>query len=72
MRIVVEAFWDGEAEVWVASSQGDPGLVTEAETLDALRERIVVILPDLLDLANGTQAEFDLVVHTGTGVVAAA
>ena len=32
MKIVLEAFWDDEARVWVASSRDDIGLVTEADT----------------------------------------
>jgi hypothetical protein len=34
----VEAFWDSEALVWVATSEDVPGLVTEAETIEALTE----------------------------------
>lgn len=32
----VEAFWDSEAEVWVATSEDVPGLVTEASTIEVL------------------------------------
>jgi hypothetical protein len=32
----VEAFWDEEAHVWVASSDDVPGLVTEADTMDKI------------------------------------
>ena len=47
----IEAFWDHEAEVWVAESQDIQGLVTEAETLDQLTYKLKHIIPDLL-LAN--------------------
>ena len=30
----VEAFWDSDAEVWVAASDDIPGLVTKASTID--------------------------------------
>lgn len=46
---VVTARWDGEAGVWVATSEDIVGLVTEAETLDALVERITAVAPELLD-----------------------
>lgn len=50
---VVHAAWDDEAKVWVAQSEDVPGLVTEAENLDALKEKLRVMVPELLDL-NGT------------------
>lgn len=34
--IKVEAFWDEEAQVWVASSNDVPGLITEADTMEHL------------------------------------
>ena len=48
MALVVEAWWDEEASVWVATSEDIPGLVTEAETLDQLRSRLADIVPELL------------------------
>lgn len=48
-RYVVTAQWDDEAEVWVASSEDIPGLVTEAATPDALYARIVAVAPELLE-----------------------
>lgn len=34
--IKVEAFWDEEAQVWVASSEDVPGLITESDTMEHL------------------------------------
>jgi hypothetical protein len=48
-RYVVEAFWDDEARVWVATSDDVPGLTTEAPTLDALVARVNAVAPELLD-----------------------
>jgi len=48
----VRAEWDEEAAVWVASSDDVPGLVTEAETLEALNTKLRSMVPELLD-ANG-------------------
>ncbi len=45
---VVTAQWDGEAKVWVATSDDIVGLVTEAPTLDALVERVTAVAPELL------------------------
>ena len=46
----IEATWDDEAGVWVAESQDVPGLVTEAASLDELAARLVIIIPELLEL----------------------
>jgi len=48
----VEAVWDPDASVWVATSDDVPGLVTEADTLETLAERLRVMIPDIL-AANG-------------------
>jgi predicted RNase H-like HicB family nuclease len=46
--VVVSAEWDAEAKVWVAEGTNLEGLVTEADTLEALRARLALIVPDLL------------------------
>lgn len=43
------ADWDPEAGVWVATSDDVPGLATEAETIEALTEKLRVIVPELLE-----------------------
>jgi len=48
----VQADWDPEAGVWVATSDDVPGLATEGETIEALTERLRTIIPELLE-ANG-------------------
>lgn len=45
----VRAAWDEEAGVWYTAETSLPGLATEAETLERLRERLLVIIPDLLE-----------------------
>ncbi len=47
--IVVSAEWDDEAKVWVAEGTNLAGLVTEAATLEALRARLALVVPDLLE-----------------------
>jgi predicted RNase H-like HicB family nuclease len=46
----VEAFWDREAQVWVAESEDIPGLVTEADTIEALTAKLRQMIPELLQL----------------------
>lgn len=48
--VKVTAFWDREADVWVASSDDVPGLVTEASTIEALTEKLKVMIPELCEL----------------------
>ncbi len=50
--IRVDAFWDEEARVWVASSNDVPGLTTEADTMEHLMQKLKIIIPELLH-ANG-------------------
>jgi predicted RNase H-like HicB family nuclease len=50
--IVVRATWDDEAKVWVAESTDLPGLVTEAESLNALDAKLPGLIQDLLEDAN--------------------
>lgn len=48
-KLLVIAEWDDEAEVWVATSEDIPGLVTEAATLDELLKRVLAVAPELLE-----------------------
>lgn len=54
-QIEITAFWDDEAGVWVAESEDIPGLVTEAETMEILMEKLRVLVPELLELAGSGQ-----------------
>ena len=42
----VWAKWDDEAGVWYTAETSIRGLVTEADTLEKLRERLMLIIPD--------------------------
>jgi len=48
----VNAFWDGEAKVWCAEGVDVPGLCTEASSIEALMEKLEVMVPEMLE-ANG-------------------
>lgn len=56
-EIIIRAFWDEEASVWVAETVDETiGLVTEAATLDELKDRVLAVLPELLsDNVSGTR-----------------
>ena len=45
----ISAAWDDEAKVWYVRKSDIPGLATEADTLEALQQRVRDIIPDLLD-----------------------
>lgn len=51
-EITIQARWDGEASVWIATSTDVPGLVIEAETWPAMIDEVRLVLPDLLDIAG--------------------
>ena len=53
--IAVDAEWDDEAGVWVATSLAVPGLVAEHADLRVLRAMVVELIPILL-VENGLVA----------------
>ena len=65
----VEAFWDSEAEVWVATSEDVPGLATEADTIETLTQKLRQMIPELMllnDIVSPNYAgelEFQLTTH---------
>lgn len=59
---IVRSMWDDDAGVWVATSDDVPGLVAEAESLDALYEKLKVLVSELLDVngfGQGQEASTD-------------
>ncbi|MBK1696766.1 DUF1902 domain-containing protein [Rhodovibrio salinarum] len=49
-EFIVRVEWDDEAGVWYVSDSDLPGLVAEAETVDALREKVIARAPELAEL----------------------
>jgi predicted RNase H-like HicB family nuclease len=45
----VHCTWDADAAVWVAESDDVPGLATGADSLNALIEKLKVVMPELLE-----------------------
>ncbi len=54
----VEAFWDHEAQVWIAQSDDVPGLATEADNIETLTKKLRNIIPELLKLNNIVSVEY--------------
>jgi hypothetical protein len=50
--INIQARWDGEASVWIATSSDVPGLVVEADSWPSMIEEVKLTLPDLLEVAG--------------------
>jgi hypothetical protein len=50
--ITIQARWDGEASVWLATSEDVPGLVVEADTWPGMIKEVELILPELLEVAG--------------------
>jgi hypothetical protein len=58
--IIVKATWDDVASVWVAATDDIQGLSTEAETLEALRDKVLVMIRELLEL-NGSKSDLPVI-----------
>ena len=69
--VVVSAEWDPEAGVWVAESANLEGLVTEAETLEALRARLALVVPDVLEEYGETDPDIaiELIAHSDGRII---
>jgi len=57
--LFIRAEWDGDARVWVATSDDVPGLATEEENLERLIDKLKIMIPELLD-ANGIGREYEV------------
>lgn len=51
-KYTVRCQWDAEAEVWYVSDSNVPGLATEADSQEALFQKLLVMIPELVEL-NG-------------------
>lgn len=71
MKILVEAFWDDEAKVWVASAREKIGLATEADTIEELQRRLAIIVPDLLSDDHEGPFEIEVIARSHQTVAAA-
>jgi len=56
ISIIVKATWDDEANVWVAETDDIDGLSTEADTFEMLKEKVLRMIPELIQL-NGLKSD---------------
>jgi hypothetical protein len=50
--ITIQARWDREASVWLATSDDVPGLVVEADTWPGMINEVQLVLPELLEVSG--------------------
>jgi hypothetical protein len=58
--INIQARWDGEASVWIATSTDVPGLVVEADSWLGMIEEVRLVLPDLMELSGQPHQQLSL------------
>ena len=66
ISVLVKAEWDGDAGVWVATSDDVPGLVAEHSDFGKLREMVLELVPILLaenGMVPAGHDGFDVPVH---------
>lgn len=71
--IIVHADWDPEAAMWVATTQDLRGLVTEAESIEALRAKLPGMILDLLEETGSSDlpASIEIVARSSDRLTAA-
>jgi predicted RNase H-like HicB family nuclease len=71
--IVITADRDPEADVWAATTRDLRGLVTEAETLEALRAKLPGMILDLLEEADEADlpASIEIIARASDRLIAA-
>ena len=71
--IVVHADWDPDAAVWVATTPDLKGLVTEAESIEALRAKLPGMILDLLEEygVSDLPASIEIIARSSDRLVAA-
>lgn len=50
--VTIQAQWDGDSNVWIATSADVPGLVVEGDTWPAMIEEVRQVLPNLMKLSG--------------------
>jgi hypothetical protein len=58
--IAIQARWDIDAAVWIATSDDVPGLVVEADSWPSMIEEVRLVLPDLLELSGQAHDKLSL------------
>lgn len=70
----VNCQWDADAGVWYVENTDVPGLATEAPTLEELERKILVMVPEMLELNAGLQSgqpvRFELIARKTESAIA--
>ncbi len=64
--IQIDAQWDDEAHVWIATSVDAPGLVVEAGSWQAMIDEVRAVLPELLSLNKKADGDLSLTFRAET------
>lgn len=54
-EVKIDAWWDDEAKVWIATSADVPGLIVETESWGAMIGEVPIVVDELLEV-RGQQA----------------
>jgi hypothetical protein len=60
LNINIQARWDGEASVWIATSADVPGLVVESDTWPGMIEEVGLVLPELMEVSGRGSEDISL------------
>jgi hypothetical protein len=63
----IEAVWDAEAEVWVATSPDVPGLVVQGRVPDDIIEKVRLVLPALIEIGVEPEDRLNVTFHRKAG-----
>ena len=58
-QLVIDANWDSDVRVWVATSEDVPGVAVEADTTNETMDILKDVILDLME-ANGVEAVDDM------------
>jgi len=68
----IDARWDDDARVWIATSDDAPGLVVEAASWRVMIDEVRAVLPELLELNGAAAADISLTFRAETHLALAA
>jgi hypothetical protein len=71
-EIHIDAWWDDEARVWIATSEDAPGLVVEAPSWQTMIDEVRTLLPDLLEVEGKAARDLSLTFKAETHLDVAA
>lgn len=60
-KITLRTAWDDDAKVWVAVADGNIGLATEADTIEAMTRKLPILALDLLEDEISEEPEIELI-----------